>query len=121
MKIYRNIITVYTPVNKNYIDRAVEVSIVNEYSDVAFRTVSIVNDSYRGVAQTSNASVSCIYFVLLTLEKQWFYFIKHFAHNATFRLFNYQANVLVVSINLFLGCSVNPNYNHNPTLILRFY
>ena len=119
MKICRNNIIVYTPCK--YIDRAVEVSIVNEYSDVALRIVSIVNDSYRGVAQTSNASSFCIHFVLLTLEKNVVNFIKHFAHNATFRLFNYQANVLVVSINLFLGCSVNRNYNHNPTIILRFY
>ena len=43
MKICRNNIIVYTPCK--YIDRAVEVSIVNEYSDVALRIVSIVNDS----------------------------------------------------------------------------
>ena len=72
MKIYRNNIIVYRTIHPcTYIDRAVEVSIVNEYSDVALRIVSIVNDSYRGVAQTSNASSFCIYFVLLTLEKTW--------------------------------------------------
>ena len=67
MKIYRNNIIVYTPVYRPC-SRGFN---SNEYSDVALRTVRILNNSYRGVAQTSNASASFIYFVLLTLEKPW--------------------------------------------------
>ena len=116
MKIYRNNIIVYIPVNKNYIDRAVEVSIVNEYSDVALRTVSIVNDSYRGVAQTSNASASCIYFVL-PLENPWLTLLNT---SHTTRLFDFSTiKPMFGCFNQSVsGCSVNPNYNHNPTLIL---